>query len=341
MSKKERIPAAVRNTVWLKYVPDKNDARCYCCKLEKITTANWHCGHITSEKNGGKVHINNLRPICAGCNCSMGRMNMLDFMKKYGFGEFDKDSKKTPKKALNARTKSKNKIPKCPEKKTYDCNHCKRKFDTGAALGGHSIHCKKNPSVKKRKKEEAKTRREKDKYCKTLKEAILQISKDYKPRNYKEYFEEIEKKRLFETTDNLKNRIKTTLQNMHYDYHVSGYKKNSFEKRTEFLWQNPSESPYKYWLMKKKDYEIYDKIFEQSQNWEKFQEENEKLIKQIRKYKKQKAKILREAKKAWNQWDKEVHAYNRWMKLEDEEEKKTIKFTDLCKGATGGLRNPD
>ena len=147
MSKKERIPAAVRNTVWLKYIPDKNDARCFCCKLEKITTANWHCGHITSEKNGGKVHINNLRPICAGCNCSMGKMNMYDFMKKYGFGEFDKDSKKAPKKP---ETKSKNKIPKCPEKKTYDCNYCKRKFETGAALGGHSVHCEKNPNFKKR-----------------------------------------------------------------------------------------------------------------------------------------------------------------------------------------------
>ena len=71
MTKKEKIPAAVRNIVWLKYIPDKNDARCFCCKLEKITTANWHCGHIKSEKNGGKVHISNLRPICAGCNCSM------------------------------------------------------------------------------------------------------------------------------------------------------------------------------------------------------------------------------------------------------------------------------
>ena len=105
MGKKERIPAAVRNTVWLKYVKDKNDARCYCCKLEKITTANWHCGHVISEKNGGKVHIDNLRPICAGCNCSMGKTNMDVFMKKYGFDtiEITKEqiqpkSKKKPKK---------------------------------------------------------------------------------------------------------------------------------------------------------------------------------------------------------------------------------------------------
>ena len=83
--KKERIPAAVRNAVWLKWVEDKNAAKCYCCKLESITNANWHCGHIISEKNGGAIHLNNLRPICAGCNSSMGKMNMHDFMKKYGF----------------------------------------------------------------------------------------------------------------------------------------------------------------------------------------------------------------------------------------------------------------
>tara|TARA_B100001142_G_scaffold247422_1_gene247143 strand:- start:1471 stop:2775 length:1305 start_codon:yes stop_codon:yes gene_type:complete len=83
--KKQKIPAAVRNTVWLKWVTDKNNAKCFCCKLESITSANWHCGHIISEKNGGKIHLNNLRPICAGCNCSMGKMNMNDFIKKYGF----------------------------------------------------------------------------------------------------------------------------------------------------------------------------------------------------------------------------------------------------------------
>lgn len=96
MPKKERIPSTVRNTVWLKHIEDKNNAKCFCCKLEKITNANWHCGHIVSEKNGGKVHIDNLRPICAGCNCSMGTTNMFDFMKKYGFDTIT--STKNPKK---------------------------------------------------------------------------------------------------------------------------------------------------------------------------------------------------------------------------------------------------
>ena len=85
MNKKEKIPKAVRNTVWLMNIKDKNNAKCFCCKLETITNANWHCGHIISESKGGMVNVNNLRPICAGCNSSMGKNNMYDFMKKYGF----------------------------------------------------------------------------------------------------------------------------------------------------------------------------------------------------------------------------------------------------------------
>ena len=93
MPKKKKIPAAVRNIVWLKYIPDKNNARCFCCKLETITNANWHCGHIISEKKGGKIHVDNLRPICGGCNSSMGATNMYDFMKKYGFDTIENNNK--------------------------------------------------------------------------------------------------------------------------------------------------------------------------------------------------------------------------------------------------------
>ena len=58
-------------------------SKCYCCKLTDITQLSFHCGHIISEKNGGKVDINNLRPICQNCNSSMGTTNMNDFINKY------------------------------------------------------------------------------------------------------------------------------------------------------------------------------------------------------------------------------------------------------------------
>jgi len=81
-----KIPATVRNVVWLKYV-NKEDPKCFCCKIEKISKGNFECGHIISHKEGGKINIQNLRPICSLCNKSMGKMDMLEFMNIYGFNE--------------------------------------------------------------------------------------------------------------------------------------------------------------------------------------------------------------------------------------------------------------
>lgn len=80
------IPAAVRNTVWNKYIgTDQKIGTCFCCRLEHISYSNFHCGHIISRKKGGNDHIDNLRPICQLCNGSMGTNNMFEFMKKFGF----------------------------------------------------------------------------------------------------------------------------------------------------------------------------------------------------------------------------------------------------------------
>ena len=40
--------------------------------------------HI-SEKNGGKLELNNLRPICQGCNHSMGTTNMDDYIIRHRY----------------------------------------------------------------------------------------------------------------------------------------------------------------------------------------------------------------------------------------------------------------
>ncbi len=83
--KKEIIPTTVKNTVWRQEFNDNIEGKCICCKVENISKQNFHCGHIVSEKNGGKVNLDNLKPVCASCNLSMGTMNMNDFIKKYGF----------------------------------------------------------------------------------------------------------------------------------------------------------------------------------------------------------------------------------------------------------------
>jgi hypothetical protein len=82
-SKKERIPATVRNIVWVTHFHTSKKGQCWLCKVEDISSANFECGHVVSEKNGGKPTIDNLRPICSFCNKSVGTMNMEDFKRKY------------------------------------------------------------------------------------------------------------------------------------------------------------------------------------------------------------------------------------------------------------------
>jgi len=55
----------------------------YVVKKVLISNTMFHVGHVISEKAGGTHEINNLRPICASCNHSMGSENMVDFVIKY------------------------------------------------------------------------------------------------------------------------------------------------------------------------------------------------------------------------------------------------------------------
>ena len=83
-SPKKSIPKHVKTLVWDKYIgSDKAEAACCCCLTTPISIRNFHCGHVISEANGGDLTIQNLRPICAPCNLSMGRQNMNDFTKTY------------------------------------------------------------------------------------------------------------------------------------------------------------------------------------------------------------------------------------------------------------------
>jgi len=89
---KEKIPVSVKNTLWSLNFPNVLQGKCYCCKTEVISKNNFDCGHITSEKDGGKIELDNLKPICRSCNSSMGTMNMNDYMKKYGFDKIKIES---------------------------------------------------------------------------------------------------------------------------------------------------------------------------------------------------------------------------------------------------------
>jgi 5-methylcytosine-specific restriction endonuclease McrA len=83
--KKQNIPKNVKVLVWSNYIGENiNSHRCLCCKKSIINITNFHVGHVISEKEGGTLEINNLRPICSACNSSMGSMNMIEYVKKYG-----------------------------------------------------------------------------------------------------------------------------------------------------------------------------------------------------------------------------------------------------------------
>ena len=84
MAKKKAIPKHVKTLVWNKYIgSDKAKASCLSCRQEEISIRSFHCGHVIAEAKGGDMTINNLRPICAACNGSMGTMSMNEFTNQF------------------------------------------------------------------------------------------------------------------------------------------------------------------------------------------------------------------------------------------------------------------
>lgn len=77
---KAKIPQTLRIACWNKYIGEEvGKAPCVCCKNIAVTQHNFHCGHVVAEANGGKLTVDNLRPICSCCNNSMGTMDMREF----------------------------------------------------------------------------------------------------------------------------------------------------------------------------------------------------------------------------------------------------------------------
>jgi hypothetical protein len=84
ISKKQKIHQKIRTTSWEKYLKDTGqntyDIKCPISICNNIINPNtFQCGHIISENNGGKIEINNLKPICTSCNGSMGIKNWDDY----------------------------------------------------------------------------------------------------------------------------------------------------------------------------------------------------------------------------------------------------------------------
>jgi HNH endonuclease len=85
--KKKTVPKVVRDLSWNKWIgEDIAKSKCFCCEINEIRMNSFHCGHVLAEANGGKMTVDNLRPICAACNTSMGTENLEEFKKRCGFG---------------------------------------------------------------------------------------------------------------------------------------------------------------------------------------------------------------------------------------------------------------
>ena len=81
-NKRKSIPKKVRYDLWVKNCGDSLKSKCYVCR-KNITFENFHCGHIKSVKDGGDNNIDNLKPICPGCNYGMGINNLEEYKKEY------------------------------------------------------------------------------------------------------------------------------------------------------------------------------------------------------------------------------------------------------------------
>jgi hypothetical protein len=71
--RKESIPKRIRELVWNTYNGEYYNSKCYvkwCNNM--INVFNYQVGHDIPESKGGKLEIENLKPICGNCNLSMG-----------------------------------------------------------------------------------------------------------------------------------------------------------------------------------------------------------------------------------------------------------------------------
>ncbi len=84
--RKSRIPAALREQVWLHANGPNFSSKCSVkwCK-NRITVFDFQCGHKHAEAIGGHTTLDNLTPLCSRCNQSMGTMHFDDWQKLGGY----------------------------------------------------------------------------------------------------------------------------------------------------------------------------------------------------------------------------------------------------------------
>jgi 5-methylcytosine-specific restriction endonuclease McrA len=77
--KKRPVPKWMRIGLWETYFGDNPLGMCYCCK-EPFSIKNMQAGHTLSAQEGGDISLENLRPVCGGCNYSMRTRKLHEWM---------------------------------------------------------------------------------------------------------------------------------------------------------------------------------------------------------------------------------------------------------------------
>ena len=78
-----KIPAALREQVWIHHCKEKFHHKCLVSWCSTIMTPfNFEVGHNIPASKGGSTDLSNLRPICSKCNKSMGNIYTIDEFSK-------------------------------------------------------------------------------------------------------------------------------------------------------------------------------------------------------------------------------------------------------------------
>jgi len=73
MTRKAKIPKAVREQVWISTFGRVFRHKCYISWCHNVINVfDFHVGHDIPESKGGSLSVGNLMPICMRCNASMG-----------------------------------------------------------------------------------------------------------------------------------------------------------------------------------------------------------------------------------------------------------------------------
>ena len=77
---RKSIPKKIRAEVWRAHFGRSTDGFCVCCRAPLGILDEWQAGHIIAHNHGGADTADNLKPVCASCNRSMGTESMTAFV---------------------------------------------------------------------------------------------------------------------------------------------------------------------------------------------------------------------------------------------------------------------